>query len=131
MSSNLIVHCFVTRAFPTLLPKCWCFESPTSKFLDCASGSDGVLGRHKGLYWFGRNVPTSSSLLLVLPTLKVYSRGYKRTREGKCPKSLMCGCVDVFGCLRCLRRIEPCLDLPFMRCPASPFIVEGEEQVTE
>ena len=28
---------------------------------------DGVLGGYKGLYWFGWNVPTSSSLLLVLP----------------------------------------------------------------
>ena len=33
------------------------------------SDSDGVLGGHKGLYWFGRNVSTSSSLLLVLPAL--------------------------------------------------------------
>ena len=67
---------------------CRCFESPTSKFLDCASGSDGVLEGHKGLYWFGQNVPTSRLLLLVLSAL-VCSRGYKREREGEVPKSLV------------------------------------------
>ena len=45
------------------------FGPPIKEICICASGSDGVLGGHKGLYWFGRNVPTSSLLLLVLPTL--------------------------------------------------------------
>jgi hypothetical protein len=52
------------------------------------SGSDGVLAGHKGLYYFGQNVPTSSVRLLVLLTL-VCSRGYKRAREGEGPKSLV------------------------------------------
>ena len=56
----------------------------------CASGSDGVLGGNKDLYWFGQNVPTSSLLLLVLPAL-VCSRGYKWTREGADPRSLVEG----------------------------------------
>ena len=56
----------------------------------CVSSPDGVLGGHKSLYWFGRNVPTYSLRLLVLPTL-VYSRGYKWAREGEGPKSLMEG----------------------------------------
>ena len=54
------------------------------------SDPDGVLGGHKDLYWFGWNVPTSSLRLFVLPAL-VCSRGYKRTREGEGPKSLMEG----------------------------------------
>ena len=49
-----------------------------------------MLGGHKDLYWFERNVPTSSLLLLMLPAL-VYSRGYKQAREGEGPKSLMEG----------------------------------------
>jgi len=60
-----------------------CFElssQDTSKFVICASGPDGVLGVHNNLYWFGRNVPTSSLLLLVLPAL-ICSRDYKRARE--------------------------------------------------
>ena len=52
------------------------------------SGLDGVLGGHKGLYWFGQNVPMSSLRLLVLPVL-VCSMGYKRAREGEGPKSLV------------------------------------------
>ena len=52
------------------------------------SDLDGVLGGHKDLYWFGRNVPTSSLLLLVLPVL-VCSRGYKRARKEEGPKSLV------------------------------------------
>ena len=55
---------------------------------------DGVLGGHKGLYWFGQNVHTSSLLLLVLLDL-VCSRGYKQAREGEDPKSLVKG---VNGC---------------------------------
>ena len=44
----------------------------------------------RDLYWFRQKVPTSSSsLLLVLLALKVYSRGYKQAREGKDPKSLV------------------------------------------
>jgi hypothetical protein len=38
--------------------------------LYCPFGLDGELGRHKGLYWFRLNIPTSSSRLLVLPALK-------------------------------------------------------------
>jgi hypothetical protein len=38
--------------------------------LYCAFGLDGELGRHKRLYWFRLNVPTSSLRLLVLLTLK-------------------------------------------------------------
>ena len=54
------------------------------------SGPDGVLGGHKNLYRFGRNVPTFSLLLLVLPAL-VCSRGYKRARGGAGPKFLVKG----------------------------------------
>ena len=60
------------------------------------SGLDGVLGGHKDLYWLRWNVPTSSLLLLVLPTL-VYSRGYKQVREEEGPKSLV----------KRLNRVEP------------------------
>jgi hypothetical protein len=38
--------------------------------LCCVFCPDGELRRHKVLYWFGLNVPTSSSRLLVLPALK-------------------------------------------------------------
>ena len=50
-----------------------------------------VLGGHKDLYWFGRNVSTSSLLLLVLPSYRhlVCSRGYKQAREKEGPKSLV------------------------------------------
>ena len=48
--------------------------------------------RTRGLDWFGQNVHTSSSLLLLmLLALKVCSRGYKQAREGKDPKSLVKG----------------------------------------
>ena len=53
-----------------------------------------MLGGHKGLYWFGRNVPTSSLRLLVLPT-PVCSRGYKRAKEREGLKFLMDGSNEV------------------------------------
>jgi hypothetical protein len=45
-----------------------------------AFGLDGEFGRHKGLYWFRLNVPTSSSRLLVLPALK-FAAGVTNRRE--------------------------------------------------
>ena len=51
----------------------------------CMSGSDGVLGGHKGLYCFGRNVPTSSSLLLVLPAFGL-QLGLQTGERGKGPQ---------------------------------------------
>jgi hypothetical protein len=48
---------------------CQCFEPPMSEFVLrvwprwCARG-------HNDVYWFGQNVPTSSSRLLVLLALK-------------------------------------------------------------
>jgi hypothetical protein len=38
--------------------------------LYCAFGPDGERGGHKEIYWFGKNVPTSSLRLLMLPALK-------------------------------------------------------------
>ena len=92
---------------------------------------------------FGQKVPTSSSsLLLVLLALKICSMGYKRTREGKDPKSLVgevSGCREldrysaVCSC-RALVRISIGSDLdgsiPFMRRPAFPFIDQGKARVT-
>jgi len=85
-----------------------------------------VLGGHKNLYWFGLNVPTSSSLLLVLPAL-VCSRGYKQAREGADPKSLVekSNGVDA-KMFRCYLLSSP-RSLPFRGCPASPFIDEEED----
>ena len=45
------------------------------------SDSDGVLGGHKGLYWFGRNVPTSSLRLLVL--LALICKGLQTGERGR------------------------------------------------
>ena len=78
------------------------------------------------LYWFGQNVPTSSSLLLVLPAL-VCSRSYKQVRDAADPKSLVekSNGVDaeMFRCylLSSLRSVS------FRGRPASPFIDEGED----
>ena len=60
---------------------CRCLESSTSKFVFCTSSPGSVQDWHKGLYWFERNVPTSSMWLLVLLVL-VCSKGYKRSRKG-------------------------------------------------
>ena len=66
---------------------CRCFElTPMSKFLILRVWVRWCAKRTRGLYWFEQNVPTSSSLmLLVLLALKVYSRGYKRSRERQVP----------------------------------------------
>ena len=65
------------------------FGPPTSKFV-FARLARMVCLEARGLYWFGQKVPmSSSSLLLVLLTLEVCSRGYKQVREGKDPKSLV------------------------------------------
>ena len=66
---------------------CRCFElPPTSKFLILRVWLGWCAKKTRGLYWFGQNVPTSSSLLLlVLLALKVRNRGYKRSREGQVP----------------------------------------------
>ena len=85
----------------------------------CASGPDGVLGGHKNLYWFGRNVATSSLLLLVLSAL-VCSRGNKRAREGAGPKSLVNGSKGVES------HSTP-FPSPVMGHSTSPFIDEGED----
>ena len=77
-----------------------------------------MLEGHKDLYWFGQSVPTSSSLLLVLPAL-VCSRGYKRGREGAGPKSLVKGSNGVES-----RRARSAV--PFVGRPASAFIDVGK-----
>ena len=104
------------------MPDCRCFGSPAGKFLVCASGPDGVLGGHKNLYWFGRNVATSSPLLLVLSAL-VCSRGNKRAREGAGPKSLVNGSKGVES------HSTP-FPSPVMGHSTSPFIDEGKAHVT-
>ena len=51
-------------------------------------------GETQGLYWFGPNVPTSSSGHLC-SCIQFAVGGYKRAREGRAPKSLgMCACVS-------------------------------------
>ena len=79
------------------LTVCRCFElPPTSKFVLLRVWLGWCAQRTRRLYWFRQKVPTSSSsLLLVLLAPKVCSRGYKRAREGKDPKSLVKG---VSGC---------------------------------
>ena len=81
-----------------------------------------MLGGHKDLYSFGRNVPTSSLLLLVLTAL-VCSRGYKRAREGEVSKSL----VKKIEWSRVLLSSFSCVLPPLLGRPASPFIGEGED----
>ena len=81
-----------------------------SKFLILRVWLGWCAKRIRGLYWFRQNVPTSSSsLLLVLLALKVCSRGYKRVREGKDPRSLMEGVngYQELGCCSgvCLCRV--------------------------
>ena len=65
------IYCPVQRTGIYLVKEkkqhCRCFRTTDEKICICASGSDDMLGGHKSLYWFGRNVPTSNSLLLVLP----------------------------------------------------------------
>ena len=76
---------------------CRCFElTPMSKFLILRVWVRWCAKRTRGLYWFEQNVPTSSSsLLLVLLSLKVCNRDYKQAREENDPKSLVKG---VNGC---------------------------------
>jgi hypothetical protein len=57
--------------------------------LCCVFGPDGELGRHKVLYWFGLNVPTSSLRLLMLPALK-FAVGVTNGRERDEIPSLWC-----------------------------------------
>jgi len=101
-------------------------------FFICASYSDSVLGGYKDLYWFGRkNVPTYSLLQLMLPSL-VCSRGYKQTREGEGPKSLVERVSPIELSVYCrapkLRRVRCVLvHRPFVGCPTSPFIDKGED----
>jgi hypothetical protein len=63
----------------------------TSKFNVCVSGSRGCARWAQDLYWFRKNVPTSSHQWLALPAplmIKTRSRGYKWGREGgEAPKS--------------------------------------------
>ena len=85
-----------------------------------------MLGGHKNLYWFGQNVPTSSSLLLMLPAL-VCSRGYKQAREGADPKSLVEKSNGVDAKMFRCYLLSSLGSLPFRERPASPFIDEGED----
>ena len=45
------------------------FRPPMSKFVFARLVRMVCIEDTKGLYWFGWNIPTSSSLLLVLPAL--------------------------------------------------------------
>jgi hypothetical protein len=51
-------------------------------FVDCVSRLGWCAERYKDVYWFGQNVPTSSSRLLVLPIMKFIVGGYQVAREG-------------------------------------------------
>ena len=93
-----------------------------------------MLGGHKCLYWFGQNVSTSSSLLLVLPALGLHeglqtgervkgsqvsggrSEWMLRARLSLSRVLVSCSCVPI---------------LPNSGRPASPFICEGKAWVTE
>jgi hypothetical protein len=70
--------------------RCVCVSNRWLVNLYCAFGPDGVLRGHKDIYWFSR-----MSLHPVVVARITSSRGYKRVREGRNPKSL---CV-VFACV--------------------------------
>ena len=139
MCSGVAVgDCLLCASF--VLRNCRCFElPPTSKFLILHVWPGWCAKRTQGLYWFGQNVPTSSSLLLLmLLALKVCSRGYKWSREGHVPSLWWCVEMnfDWFGWVRieCLLCDVIC-DGSFVRCPlmglpAFPFIGQGKAWVT-
>jgi hypothetical protein len=52
-------------------------------------GSDDVQREHEDIYWFGRNVPTSSGKLFVLLALGSVVGVTNETREGGAPRSPM------------------------------------------
>ena len=129
----------------TKVGSCQCFElPPTSKFVLLRVWLGWCAQRTRRLYWFRQKVPTSSSsLLLVLLAPKVCSRGYKRAREGKDPKSLV---KEASGCweLDCCSAVRSCralvriyigswwvdrFGIPFMGRPAFPFIGQGKARV--
>ena len=78
------------------------------------------------LYWFGLNVPTSSSSSRAF-VFNVYSRGYKRAREGAGVPSLWIACVCMRVCVWVWMRravMDASVDaLRKVRLP--PFIVQG------
>ena len=109
---------------------------PMSKFLILRVWLGWCAKRTRGLYWFEQNVPTSNSLLLlVLLALKVYSRGYKRVREGPVPslwwKELM-GTESSIAARLCVRgsMLVVLISCPIVGCLAFPFIGQGKARVT-
>ena len=93
-----------------------------------------MLGGHKGLYRFGWNVPTSSSLLLVLPALGLQyglqtgERGRGSQVSGERSERVLRARLPLS---RVLMPCSFCPHLPIMGRPASPFIGEGKAWVTK
>jgi hypothetical protein len=78
-----------------VVDRCRHFEPSASKCCDCASSPDGEQERHEGLYWFGLNVPTSSSSRLCSCPRFVAAVTNGRERDWT-PKSLVeCTCASV------------------------------------
>ena len=93
-----------------------------------------MLKGHKGLYWFGWNVPTSSSLLLVLPVLGLQygleigeRRRGSQVSGGRSERVLRARLLLSHVLMSC-----SCVQIPpFMGHPTSPFIGKGKAWVTE
>ena len=99
---------------------CRCFEPPSSKFVSARLGRM-VCSEDTRIYTGSGGMSLRPVCCCSCYRHLVYSRGYKRAREGEVPKSLVKGLKSAESLFSCV------LVFSLLGRPASPFIGEGED----